>query len=69
MVVLLLVFLAIGTFILDRCLTARGTPERVYVSQCRSELKRIEWAKATWAEEHHKTTNDSPTWADLVGTQ
>ena len=37
------------------------------VRQCQSNLKQIGGAKTMWAEEHHKTTNDTPTWVDLVG--
>lgn len=44
-----------------------GTPERVVIAACRLELKHIADAKALWAAEHRKTTNDIPTWADLVG--
>ena len=69
MAVLLVVFLAVGAFIWDRSQTVTGTPERVYVSQCRSELNRIERAKTTWAAEHPNSTNDPPTWADLVGAE
>ena len=45
-----------------------GTPERVYVAACVANLKAIATVKAQWAAVEHKTTNDMPTWADLVGT-
>ena len=34
---------------------------------CISNLKQIEGAKANWALEEHKTTNDTPTARDLFG--
>ena len=40
-----------------------GTPERVFVNQCKACLKQIQGAKTMWAT----ATNDTPTWADLVG--
>src|SRR5437879_2848639 len=36
-------------------------------SACLAIMKQIEGAKETWVAEHHKTTNDIPRWADLVG--
>ena len=45
-----------------------GTPGYIPVHQCQANLKQIEGAKAMWAEEHHKPTNDTPTWTELVGT-
>jgi len=44
-----------------------GIPEYSSVHQCQANLKQIEGAKAMWATDHQKTTNDLPTWADLVG--
>ncbi len=35
---------------------------------CMANLKQMESAKATWALEHHKTTNDIPADSDLFGT-
>jgi len=32
---------------------------------CINRLRQIEGAKVQWALEHHKTTNDTPTWDDL----
>jgi hypothetical protein len=34
---------------------------------CELQLRRIHDAKNQWALENHKSTNDTPTWADLVG--
>ena len=33
-----------------------------------ASLKQLQGAKGTWAMEHHKNTNDTPTVRDLVGT-
>ena len=60
-------FLIVCAFIWLRSQVATGTPERVYVNQCRTGLNQAEWAKATWAADHHKNTNDLVTWDDLVG--
>jgi hypothetical protein len=46
---------------------ASGSPAYLPVHQCQANLKQIDGAKATWAEEHHKTTNDTPAWSELVG--
>ena len=35
---------------------------------CAFEIKVIAEAKHTWMLEHHKTTNDIPSWSDLVGS-
>jgi hypothetical protein len=32
---------------------------------CINNLRQIDGAKTEWALEHHKTTNDVPTWADI----
>jgi hypothetical protein len=34
---------------------------------CSATMKQIDGAKVAWMIEHHKSTNDSPTWQDLVG--
>jgi len=31
-------------------------------------MRQMDGAKAMWMIEHHKTTNDVPTWQDLVGS-
>ena len=36
-------------------------------SSCIANLKQIDGAKYAWALENHKTTNDTPTAADLFG--
>lgn len=35
---------------------------------CIANLKQIDGAKEQWALELRKTTNDVPTWTDLIGT-
>ena len=44
-------------------------PVRVTYSgnKCINNLEEINWAKDQWASEQHKTTNDTPTWNDLIG--
>ena len=37
-------------------------------SACIANLKQMDGAKATWALEHEKTTNDIPTDSDLFGS-
>ena len=37
------------------------------VNPCYANLKQIDGAKDTWALEHKKETNDTPTWSELVG--
>ncbi len=44
----------------------RARHQRAYAS-CITLLKQIEGAKATWALEHKKQNDDTPTWADLLG--
>src|SRR2546428_5386890 len=36
-------------------------------SSCINGLRQIDGAVQQWALDHHKTTNDMPTWADLAG--
>lgn len=48
---------------------ATGSPDYIPVHQCQANLKQIDGAKASWAQEHHKTTNDIPVWSDLVGRE
>ena len=45
-----------------------GMPERIRIAACVANLKAIATAKAQWATDEHKTTNDTPTWTELVGT-
>ena len=54
--------------IADYVLPHTGTPERVFIAACVANLKAIATAKAQWAIDEHKTTNDAPTWPELVGT-
>lgn len=46
---------------------ATGSPDYIPIHQCQANLKQIDGAKASWAQEHNKTTNDTPAWSDLVG--
>src|SRR5947209_12502135 len=34
---------------------------------CQNKLRQIDTAKQAWADDHHKTTNDTPTWESLLG--
>ena len=43
----------------------RGTSPKLL---CWGNLKQLDSAKAEWAWEHHKTTNDTPVDEDLFGT-
>jgi hypothetical protein len=36
------------------------------IDPCIANLKQIRGAIETWAMEHHKTTNDIPTWPDVL---
>ena len=36
-------------------------------NHCGNNLRQIDAAKEQWALEQHKTTNDTPTWKDLIG--
>jgi hypothetical protein len=44
-------------------------PARTSVRQCYANLKQLEGAKAWWALEHGKSTNDVPAWEDLIGSE
>ncbi len=53
------------------CCSQIDTPHRRCTSPksaCVANLKQIEGAKATWALEYHKDTNDIPSNSDLFGT-
>jgi hypothetical protein len=54
------VLIAIPNFIKARETSCKNT--------CIANLKQIDGAKEQWALEFHKTTNDIPTFADLIGT-
>ena len=43
------------------------TEETDYIRPCQMNLQQMQTAKAEWASEEHKTTNDVPTWEDMVG--
>jgi hypothetical protein len=53
------VFAAIAV---PRFVTVRVTKAK---PACINLLRQIDSAKTSWAQEHHKTTNDTPTWDDL----
>ena len=40
-------------------------PIRAPTNECVNHLRQIDFAEQIWALEHHKTTNDTPTWSDL----
>jgi hypothetical protein len=42
-------------------------PDRVFAAACKSNLGTIADAKTRWAQAEHKTTNDTPSWSDLIG--
>ena len=58
--------LVCGLFLL-RSSFRTGTPERIHVNQCKVGLQQVNGAKEMWAADNNKTTNDTPSWADLVG--
>lgn len=66
-----LFLLAFGFAILltgcDKHQVATGKPDYIPIHHCQANLKQIDGAKALWAQDHHKTTNDIPVWSDLVG--
>src|SRR5258708_2396066 len=43
----------------------RDEPEPASGESCYNRLRQIDGAKQFWSDEHHKTTNDVPTWEDL----
>lgn len=48
---------------------ARECHARGYSANCcRANLLQIEGAKSTWALEHKKGPEDTPSWSDIVGT-
>jgi len=64
--VMFLAFLAVGGYVWDRSQVRTGSPSYIPIHQCQTEMRQIDGAKAMWAADHHKTTNDTPSWADLV---
>jgi hypothetical protein len=52
---------------LPRWLIDRGNVTSIH--QCEANLKQLEGAKAWWALEHGKSTNDVPAWEDLIGSE
>jgi hypothetical protein len=44
-----------------------GTEETEYIWPCRANLKGMQVVKEQWATDEHKTTNNTPTWEDVVG--
>ena len=63
-ILLVLLILIIGLAIDDY----RKASQRSAKPPCLANLLQINGAKATWALEWRKTTNDTPTWSDLIGT-
>jgi hypothetical protein len=60
-VFLAVVLIAAGTLYLER------ERHRAAATSCDSNLREIDGAKQSWAVDNHKTTNDTPTWIDLLG--
>jgi hypothetical protein len=56
-IICLLVAIVIPNLARSRVVTAADS--------CINRLRQIDAAKAQWTLAHHKTTNDTPTWADL----
>ena len=56
-IICLFVAIAIPNLSRSRVVTAKDS--------CINRLRQIEGAKTQWAFEHHKLTNDAPTWEDL----
>jgi hypothetical protein len=56
----------VGLYCLRASSYRRSMEHRIAPIVCRNNLKLIAEAKAQWAQEHQKTTNDSPVWADLL---
>jgi hypothetical protein len=67
LVLTFLAFLAVGGYVWFRSQVRTGIPSYIPLRQCQTEMRQIDGAKAMWAADHHKTTNDTPTWNDLVG--
>ena len=65
---LIFLFLLGGLFVAAMSLTNILRPRRSsQLNACIANLKQIEGAKANWALESHKTTNDTPVSRDLFG--
>ncbi len=58
----------VGIYYLRAWSYERSMERRVAPIVCRNNLKVIAEAKALWVQEHHRTTNDTPAWSDLLGT-
>jgi len=54
-------------FLLPLALAFCGCRSKSYAAyeSCYAKLRQIDGAKQMWALEHHKTTNDVPSWVDL----
>jgi competence protein ComGC len=65
-VVEVLVVIALVVLILAMLTPATDNrPTRAPTNECVNHLRQIDFAEQTWALEHNKTTNDTPTWSDL----
>jgi hypothetical protein len=67
--VTLLTLLALGGYAWFHSQIHTGSPPGMAIRRCRTEMQQIDGAKSMWAADHQKTTNDTPTWADLVGSE
>ena len=68
--VLIAIGFAIVLFIVITNHLSRGIiiTDATDAAKCMNNLIRIENAKTRWAQDGQKTTNDTPTWSDLIGT-
>jgi hypothetical protein len=57
------IFLIVGAGVLPPFIRARSTPA---MNACVNNLRQLDGAKQQWVAENHKTTNDIPTWEDLL---
>ena len=54
-----------GLFIWAMPIFKRARTE-AWMNSCISNIRQIDGAKDQWRIEHHKTTNDIPTWPDVM---
>lgn len=52
-----------GIGLVPAIIRARTTPA---MNACVNNLRQLDGVKELWVAENHKTTNDAPTWDDLV---
>ena len=59
--------LVVAAALVALALTVCGCRSKGYAASesCYNKLRQIDGAKQYWAQEHHKSTNDVPSWEDL----